>query len=207
VTKFSTNGAHCLVLKNGNVLAWGDNQDGDLGNGSFVPSGLPVQVEVSAGVPLSDVIDIAAGLTHSAALTKSGSVYVWGTNTDGALGDGTTSRRTRAVVVTDASGKPLSGVVAIAAGQNSTLFLMSDGTVLMTGNNTYGQQGGAPANAYHPSATNITSVDRAALTFNHILVRRTDGSVWSWGYDNSYQLGNPARTQISQPIPGHVSGI
>jgi alpha-tubulin suppressor-like RCC1 family protein len=207
VTKIATNGNHVLAIKAGRVWSWGDNQDGDLGNGLLAASGLAVPVELSAGVPLDNIVDIAAGFTHSLALTLDGKVYSWGTNTDGALGDGTTSRRTRPVAVTDATGSAIGGVAGLAAGQNTTLLVMANGNVLMSGNNTYGQQGGAVANSNHPSPANITGVDKAVLSFNHILARRTDGNVYAWGFDNAFQLGNPVRSSLWQAAPAKVNGL
>jgi len=217
VTKVAAGGDHALAIKEGNVLAWGDNTNGDLGNGTLTWSGAPVLVETDPGVPLAGVVDVAAGTYHSVALTGDGQAYSWGTNTAGALGDGTTNRRTRAVQVKDGAGNVLSGIKAIAAGDNCTVFLMRDGTVWMSGDNTYGQQGGGSVGiAFQLSAKAVllvgggqamSGVTQIAMTLNHVLVRTTDGNVWAWGYDNAFQLGNPTRTSPIQGIPAKVGGI
>jgi alpha-tubulin suppressor-like RCC1 family protein len=78
---------HSLALTStGSVLAWGDGDDGDLGDGSFNESDVPMKVELAKGVKATAV---AGGYTHSLALTSTGSVLAWGDNTFDELGDGT----------------------------------------------------------------------------------------------------------------------
>jgi alpha-tubulin suppressor-like RCC1 family protein len=85
---------------------------------------------------LTNVISIAAGEVHSFALKSDGTVWAWGYNVCGQLGDGTTEEKTRPVQVLG-----LTNVISIAAGNYYSLALKSDGTVWAWGNNRYGQLG------------------------------------------------------------------
>src|SRR5881628_2032757 len=91
----------------------------------------PVQVS-----GLTSVVAVAAGWGHSVALKSDGTVWAWGYNGYGQLGDGTTTQRLTPVQVSGSS-----GVIAIATGQYFSLALKSDGTVWAWGYNYYGQLG------------------------------------------------------------------
>lgn len=124
---------HSLALKkDGTVWAWGSNNAGQLGEPASTPQRItPVQV---AG--LSGVVALAAGFQHSLALKRDGTVWAWGGNDSGQLGDGSLSDRPAPV---RAAG--LDGTVALAAGYRHSLALRSDGTVRTWGNNSFGQLG------------------------------------------------------------------
>jgi alpha-tubulin suppressor-like RCC1 family protein len=77
---------HSLALTStGAVLAWGDNADGELGDGGTRDNDVPVKVKLPAG---TKVTAVAAGAVHSLALTSPGAVFAWGGNNFGQLGDG-----------------------------------------------------------------------------------------------------------------------
>ena len=113
---------HSLALKaDGSVWAWGRNDNGQLGDGTTIESPSPVQ----AFVPGSGVVQIAAGRYHSLALKADGSVWAWGFNHKGQLGDGTGIPRLLPVQVL----APGSGVVSITAGWDFAYALKKDGSV------------------------------------------------------------------------------
>ena len=135
VTAIDAGGIHGLALKaDGTVWSWGDNDYGELGDGTTTASTTPVQVS-----GLANVIAVVAGDIHSVALEADGTVWTWGYNGQGQLGDGTTTTRTSPVQVTDpgdASGY-LTHVIAVAGGYYHTVALKDDGTVWAWGNGTY----------------------------------------------------------------------
>ncbi len=133
ITKTSAGAYYSLALKSdGTVFAWGYNQDGHLGDGTFVDRLMPAQV-----LGLSNITDIsAAGGYHSLALKSDGTVFAWGCNTNGQLGDGTKTDRTTPVQV-----QGLSNIVAVSPGYLHSLALKSDGTVWAWGWNNYGAIG------------------------------------------------------------------
>jgi alpha-tubulin suppressor-like RCC1 family protein len=100
-----------------------------------------VQVKTSATVYLADVTAVAAGGSHSVASKNDGTVWAWGYNYVGELGDGTTVSKTNPVQVKVQGGAALSGVSAISAKVHSTVSLKTDGTVWAWGSNGFGQLG------------------------------------------------------------------
>lgn len=133
---------------------------------------------------------VAAGKTHSLAVRGDGTVWAWGFNTSGQLGDGTyTLRRTPGQV----SGP--SGVIALAAGPAHSLAVSGDGTVWSWGDNWRGQLGDGKVSV--PRATplqvaGLSNVLSVAAGEHHSLAVRDDGTVWAWGDNRSGQLGDGA---------------
>jgi alpha-tubulin suppressor-like RCC1 family protein len=141
---------HSLALKSdGTVWAWGWNYDGELGNGAFAPNSIATPAQVPG---LTGVTAIAAGSWHSLALKSDGTVWAWGLNNTGQLGNGAFAPNS---IATPAQVPGLTGVTAIAAGgsvyYNSitresgpgghSLALKKDGTVWAWGCNNTGELG------------------------------------------------------------------
>ncbi len=117
----------------GIVSAWGWDGFGELGDGSAIYfNATPAQVSGLTGVTA-----VAAGSFHSIALKNDGTVWVWGGNPDGQVGNGTSDPYNRTPV--QVSG--LTSVTVIAAGSQHNLALKSDGTVWAWGENSSGQLG------------------------------------------------------------------
>jgi len=191
-------GYHSLALKSdGTVLAWGDNANGQFGDGTNTSRNTPVQVS-----GLTGVVNIAAGIIHSLALKSDGTVWAWGYNGHGQLGDGTTTGRNTPVQVSG-----LTGVVDIAAGTYHSLALKSDGTVWVWGSNNYGQLGdGTTTNRNTPvQVSGLTGVVDIAAGTTHSLALKSDGTVWVWGYNGHGQLGDGTNTSRNTPV--QVSGL
>jgi uncharacterized protein (TIGR03437 family) len=116
--------AHSLAVKNdGTVWAWGDNGNGQLGDGIIAITRRNIPVQVSG---LSAVVAVAAGTGHSLAVKNDGTVWAWGYNDDGELGDGTTTQRNTPVkTLPTGSATPLiadKGIVSASAfGQFSSV--------------------------------------------------------------------------------------
>jgi alpha-tubulin suppressor-like RCC1 family protein len=151
VTALAGGLAHSLALKSdGTVWAWGRNEAGQLGDGTTTNHFTPVQVVGPGGAGfLTEMLAIAAAGDHSLALKSDGTVWAWGGNEAGQLGDGTTTNHFTPVQVVGPGGVGfLTGVLAIAAGTRAlegsiahSLALRSDGTVWAWGPNEYGQLG------------------------------------------------------------------
>jgi alpha-tubulin suppressor-like RCC1 family protein len=129
--------AHTIALKNdGTVWTWGNNDYGQLGDGTTEDKSIPVQVK-----GLNNVAAIAAGGYHyTIALKKDGTVWTWGNNDYGQLGDGTTEDKRTPLQV-----QGLSNVIAITGGSAHTIVVKKDGTVWTWGNSGYGQSGDGTA--------------------------------------------------------------
>jgi alpha-tubulin suppressor-like RCC1 family protein len=196
----------CALTLVGGVKCWGDNGLGQLGNGTTTDSTIPVDVSELT----SDVIAIAAGATHTCALTSVGGVKCWGDNFFGELGDNTTIGRT---VPVDVSGLT-SGVSAIAAGGFHTCALTSVGGVKCWGNNTYGGLGdGTDHGRAVPVDVNglASGVSAIAVGWFHTCALTSGGGVKCWGDNGSGELGdgtgNTNTPPFGKPIPVDVSGL
>jgi alpha-tubulin suppressor-like RCC1 family protein len=146
---------------------------------------------------LSDVVQAALGAEHSVVATGSGTVYAWGDNSFGQLGDGGTNNSLTPVPVSSISTGSL-----VAAGASHSLALLSDGTVRAWGFNAYGQLGdGTNTESHTPVAvSSLTNVVNIAAGAGHSLALCSDGTVWSWGYNTSGQLGNGSTSNSSTPV-------
>lgn len=139
VVAISAGTYHSLaLLADGTVWAWGDNGHGQLGVSTIPFSYTPVQVGSTEGTFLSDVTAISAGGQFSLALKADGSVWAWGQNEYGQLGDNTKTNRSFPAQVLDPIGEGfLSGIIEISAGKSHCLALRNDGTVWTWGQNSY----------------------------------------------------------------------
>ena len=184
---------HTVYLKNdGTVLAWGYNSNGQLGDGTITDSLFPVQVSGAGGAGLlSDVKAVAAGYGHTLALKNDGTVLAWGYNSNGQLGNGTT---TDSAVPIQLSG--LSSVTAVAAGNDHTAVLLSDGTLRAWGSNSNGQLGNGTTidSAVPVQVSGLSSVTAVAAGNEDTFALRTDNSVWAWGNNSNGRLGNGTST-------------
>ena len=178
------------ALQGGGVKCWGYNTDGQLGDGTFIDSATPVDV---VGSENDEVTALAAGGSHTCALTMGGGVKCWGSNHFGQLGDGTTNWRPTPVLVL---GLPSGGVTAIAAGGGGdhTCALMTGGGVKCWGANGAGQLGdGTPTDRTTP--VDVFGLENGGVTAiaaggGHTCALMTGGGVKCWG-SNYGQSAHP----------------
>jgi alpha-tubulin suppressor-like RCC1 family protein len=201
----ATTGTLAGASATGNAWAWGLNSDGELGNGSATPySGLSTPGQV---VNLSHVVSVAGGDDHSLALRSDGTVWAWGNNGWGQLGNGT---YTRSLTPTQVAG--LTNVRAIAAGSLHNLALKSDGTVWAWGFNYFGQvrigPSGDRGNVLSPvQVTGLAGVSAVAAGGYTSVALKSDRTVWAWGYDGQGQLGNGTSDEGPHGTPTKVRNL
>ncbi|MCL2463460.1 MAG: hypothetical protein FWF28_00085 [Micrococcales bacterium] len=177
-------GGGCVVAlaSDGTVYTWGHNGLGTLGDGTTADSSVPVQVTgLLAGVKITQVASSGADVV---ALAEGGTVYAWGSNINGQLGDGTT---TNSSVPVQVSVLP-AGVTAtqIAAGNYFTVVLGSDGAVYSWGRNTTRQLGNglkvdSPTPVQPTGLPAGVTVTQIAAGGTNTAVLLSDGSVYIWG--------------------------
>jgi alpha-tubulin suppressor-like RCC1 family protein len=173
---------HFLAIdSNGALWAWGDNEYGQLGDGGAENNtNRPVQVSM-----MSSVIAVAGGFDHSVAVKADGTVWSWGDNEYGQLGDGGTEYDTNLPV--RVQGLP-TNAIAVAAGYSHTLALLGDGTVWAWGDDSFNQLGdGNWASSSTPvPVPGLTGIAAICAGGNHSLALDTNGNVWAWGSFDLY---------------------
>jgi alpha-tubulin suppressor-like RCC1 family protein len=195
VTSISAGHWFSAAAIDGAVWTWGINTDGQLGDGSVIwrpgPARLP---------GLSGITAVVASMAdpHTLALQSGGTVWAWGQNTQGQLGDGTTLQRNSPVPVPG-----LTNIKALAAGSGSNMALQDDGTLWTWGNNSYGGLGdGTTTERFSPThLAGISQVTAIASGAFHDLALRSDGTLWAWGNNNYGQLGDGTSTNRKSPLP------
>ena len=187
------------VLADGSVRSWGAGANGQLGNGATSSSSTPVQVTGLTG----GVREVSAGGNHSLALMHDRTLRAWGINSDGQLGDGTTTQRTTPVAVSS-----LTDVTAIATGPNNSVAV-SGGALFAWGENFLRQVGdGTTTDRHSPVAVVGTTGTFVAVAqgLNHTLALTDAGVVWSWGLGTNGQLGRSPAQGTGDP-PGTIPGL
>ena len=192
-------GDHTLAIgSNGALYAWGLGTDGQLGNGTTTSSSTPVQVSLPPGVV---PVAVAAGDDHSLALGSNGTLYAWGYNGYGQLGNGTKTTEDTPVTVTFPSGVT---AIAIAAGEDLSLALGSDGNVYAWGDGNLGALGqGNQRNSSTPLKVPLPSgVTASAIAAGGRfgMAIGSDGKLYSWGDGDNAELGDGTNTFSTTPV-------
>lgn len=201
-----------VLCNDGTLAAWGSNTAGQLGldrNGGY---SAPQSVPPRGALAGRSVVSVATGRDFTLALCTDGSLFAWGLNADGQLGDGSNLNRLSPVAV-DRSGI-LAGkqVIAIAAGDHHSFALCSDGTVAAWGRNTDGQLGDNQlVSRNRPVAVDVTgilggkSVVSLIAGADHTLAACSDGTLVGWGRNHRGQLADGILS--GRPFPVEVSTL
>ena len=186
------------LTTDGSLWSWGYNAFGEMGVNSNTPTYSGPQQEYTK----SKWTAVAAGDLHTAAIRLDGTLWAWGYNYYGQLGDGTQTDRMLPVQEASRDTK----WVSVAADRYNTIALKSDGTIWGWGLNNYGQLGDnsnttrfSPVQEYSQS----TQWRAIASGTGHVLALKADGTIWAWGNGDSGQVG-ASSAPWSQPTPVQV---
>ncbi|GAA0959247.1 hypothetical protein GCM10009558_077800 [Virgisporangium aurantiacum] len=183
------------------AVAWGDNQHGQLGDGTTRDTSVPARAAGLTG----GIRQIAGGHEHTLAVGPNGEVWAWGSNDRGQLGDGT---RNNHPLPTRVPG--IDNAVAVAGGGMFSLAVLADGTVKAWGDNAFGQLGilAGPDVLSPVTVPGVGSVLAVAAGNAHSLALRADGTVWGWGFNRSGALGDGTLIDRRTPAPVHdLTGV
>jgi alpha-tubulin suppressor-like RCC1 family protein len=183
-------GHSAAITTNGDLYIWGDNDCGQLGDGTKTNRSKPVKI-------MSDVASVSLGYNHSAAITKNGDLYTWGENLDGQLGDGTKTNSSKPV-------KIMSNVASVSLGDWHSAAITTSGDLYTWGANYYGQLGdgtsGATASMRSTPVKIMSNVASVSLGYSSSAAITTNGDLYTWGWNNCGQLGDGTTTDSSTPI-------
>ena len=199
VAEITAGSAHTCARSNGDLLCWGRNERGQLGDGTRDNryTGAPVR-----GLP--DAKGLAAGARHSCALTRSGGVHCWGSNDGGALGAGLLpggGDDGQAGTV-----RNLTDATDLGSG-NAFSCAVTSGNVQCWGAGGFGQLGDgtlADRSLAQP-IPGLADAVQIAVGDGHACARRSNGQVSCWGQNGSGQLGDGSKVMRSKPTP--VDGL
>jgi uncharacterized protein (TIGR03437 family) len=200
----------CALMKNGSVMCWGYNFNGELGNGAKggnADSHVPVQVMDTAGSgPLTGVVAISSGHSHTCAVTSARTVLCWGLNGEGALSQpSNTSQTSVPLQVTDIP----AGITAVSAGSDYTCALTSAGAMWCWGLSGFGQLGMGPQFPNSGTAVAVKNpAGNAALSgvasmntgYEDTCAILTNSSLLCWGANRSAEDGNGNNSQQDLPV-------
>ena len=190
-------GYHMVAVKtDGTLWCWGRDQYGQLGDGTVTDKSSPVQT-VSSGTNWKQV---ACSTQHTAAIKTDGTLWVWGYNNYGQLGDGTITNKS-SPVQTVSSG---TNWKQVACGNGTTGSIKTDGTIWVWGRDAYGSLGDM-SSVHKSSPVTVsgggTNWKMVSCGGGNMAAIKTDGSLWVWGSNGNGQLGkNTITSGVSSPV-------
>ena len=153
----------------------------------------PVLPDGSTDTAVTQRQTLSLGCYHSGVITSDGSLYMWGSNGNGQLGDGTTTERHTPV-------KVLEDVVSVSLGNFHSGAITSDGSLYMWGYNGYGQLGDGTTTERHTPVKVLDNVVSVSLGAYHSGAITSDGSLYMWGYNLDGGLGDGTTTDKYTPV-------
>ena len=194
-------GTHSIALSaNGRVFLWGNNNKGQLGDGTTVRTLTPIEITQQFSLAEDDIIkSVSLGDMHSAALSSKGRLFTWGWNFYGRLGDGTTTNRFVPTEITSLFSLNNEEIITkVVLGVSSSAAITSEGRIFTWGENASGQLGdGTISNKSTPvDITEKFTLDEdekvvdVSLGYVHMGALTSKGRLFTWGNNTYGQLGN-----------------
>jgi alpha-tubulin suppressor-like RCC1 family protein len=221
VAQVVTGEQHTCARKVGQARCWGDNAEGQLGDGTTTDRLRAVKVIGVAGTPgaatLTNVATLSTADEHTCARLTDGQARCWGSDHHGERADGygvnDENRPTVVKILVDGDYAVLTGITQVSAGGSHTCFRIGAGQVLCAGANTSGQLGigddtddvWSPVVVHNPTGSGpLLGVAQVATGGTHTCARLTNAQVWCWGANLSGQVGDGS--VVDRPLPRQVQG-
>ena len=191
---------HVAAIKtDGSLWTWGWGANGELGDGR---TGYDHHVATPQKI-MDNVVAVSCGYNYTAAIKTDGSLWTWGSNGFGQLGNGGTGNYEWDVPYQTVPAKVMEGVAAVSCGDYTTAIIKTDGSLWMCGSNYYGMIGngksGYDANQLLPIKImdNVVSVTTSSSVTAAV---QSDGSLWAWGDNRNGSFGNGTQTGSLTPV-------
>jgi alpha-tubulin suppressor-like RCC1 family protein len=180
-------GYHTAAIKtDGTLWTWGRGSDGRLGHNSTLSRSTPITTFIGG----NNWKQVSAGYNHTTAIKSDGTLWTWGGNSDGQLGNNTATQRLTPVTTFTGG----TNWKQVSAGLVNVAAIKSDGTLWTWGRNLTGQLGNnAPTGQRCTPVTTFaggTNWKQVSCGFEHMTAVKTDGTLWVWGQNQDGQLGN-----------------
>jgi len=209
----------CAIASDGRAYCWGQNAAGQLGNGSFIDSAIPVAVDITGALAGKTILQITAGEYETCVIASDDRAYCWGQNGRGQLGDGSFSSSPIPVAV-DTSGA-LAGlsIQSIGTGGRHSCAVASNGHAYCWGSNVYGQLGAASSDYCYATPCSMTpiavntsgalagkTIQQIATGLFHTCAIASDSRAYCWGGNANGPLGNNSDADSYVPVAVDTSG-
>ncbi|WP_258334410.1 RCC1 domain-containing protein [Bifidobacterium asteroides] len=206
------------IDQDGNIWAWGYNDNGQLGNGKTSGTNTPqsVLLDPKHASTVLKAVQVSAGDFHSLAIDQDGNTWAWGRNDYGQLGNGKTSGTNAnptpsSVLLDPKHANTVLKAVQVSAGGSLSLAIDQDGNTWAWGHNDYGQLGNGRTSSLRnpvPSSVLLNPKDTSTVLkavqvsagWAHSLAVDTDGNAWAWGQNNYGKLGNNTTSDQHSPV-------
>src|SRR5262245_54404152 len=202
-------GATCARNVAGEVLCWGDNEFGQLGDDTYDDRVVPTKVIGPDGSTLSGVRQLAVGGNNACVILADRRAACWGANGKGQIGDGSATTRTRATLVEGVGGVGfLQQVIQISVGAETTCARLASGQARCWGHGNHGQLGNGTTGAYNPTPVVVqtrsgsgplTGVTEVAVGTTSVCARLASGQARCWGANDHGQVGDTSTSERRRP--------
>ena len=212
IKQISTGHYHtCAVASDDKIYCWGENNNGELGNGSTVDSRVPVAVNMTGVLAGKTIKQMSVGTYNTCVIASDDKVYCWGSNAYGQVGNNSLTDSTVPVAVNATGVLAGKTIKQISVGHHRACVIASDDKMYCWGNNMGGALGnGSTADSHIPVSVNMSGVlagkviRRISIGAFHTCVDATDNKIYCWGSNNYGQLGNNSTANSGVPTTIYI---
>jgi len=214
-TLINAGGSNAAAINSNGLFTWGLGASGQLGDGTTISKSSPVFVwAANSATQIVSWSSVNSGASHSAAISTTGSLYLWGGNASGQLGDGLTINKSTAIKIGPYNNFPTISWSSVSAGGSHTTAITTANTAYVWGLGTSGQLGdrtvvskSSPVlvSAFNPNTNIFSSWSTISAGASHTTGINTTGALYAWGGNAAGQLGDG--TTINKSTPTSIGSV